>query len=753
MDFKDFMIKLSPVLKGTKNNASFTKEVLENVITEEQDLKGEAQLILDEYKDSTYKALYNNPTKIKGVAKKISQYLEPMAFEKYINKSLSSGSLQNLCSSFKQDIPDIDLCNAGEKLSVLLNKILLEAASESVPAKINISQSKEKEQPVTNFGETLKIYLGKALKKYSREKTLLAPDSYCNLMDFYVSNDIKFKSTLINNPTIEKLSTISNHLIIQGTAGLGKSTLLKYLFLSASSSVLEFGVVPVLIEKLNRYRGEPILDYVLKNIQEFDGDISLEVIESALSNGSLLLLIDGIDEIKHQYITEFNLQLESYLNKYYDTPIIITSRPVDDFMQFSSFIVGEICPFSVEQSVMFVEKQNWDTVKKKDFIDDVYHYYSHELDPFSYMDATWLVNLHDKYRQFISNPLLLMILLITYTPGEFFPKNTITIYQKIYEILAKRHDSTKGLIKEYRTQLSFDDFYDYFAEFCALSYEDQVGEFTYLQLKSYTKQIKFKGRNISTEDFVSDLKNNVSLLREDGDRYYFIHRSFQEYFAAVHYSSLPDKDFTKLISVFNRGLSNDETLSMLIEIAPKKVKQLIFLPFLDQVMSKDTTCESFKEYIKLSSNYIKFDETNRFSILGSDLTNELEKLMFREFDCDDLPGLFQPVSNDIYNTEYDSLYAKAEAIYNASEDPISESELDLIEGELYSGEYQELEYESVFKDIHPSPIVIPIDYIFEHLNQYTNTFKYLCTPSKSYSMRVFIYLERYYGRLKKEFLF
>ncbi len=733
MEFKEFVGKLASVLRGGSSTIEFTRSVFEAIVAN-SDLD-----ILDGYKAPSFKGFYNGNTSITRISKKINAHLEPMEFAEYINQH-DDGAVVNLCSVFKTDIPDIELHNAGDKLAELLESIIIKAAGK-------------KRKKVVSAVKSFNTYLDKAFKRYSREKTLLDPNSYSNITDFYVSNNIEFKSTIIENPTVTKLTKISKHLIIQGTAGLGKTTLLKYLFINASQSVSNSGIIPILVDKLNRYSGESILDYVSKNVQEFDSNVSLADTENAFNNSSLLLLIDGIDEIKHKYTTEFNLQLESFLNRYFNTPIIITSRPVDDFMQFSSFIVGEICPFSIEQSIMFVEKQNWDTIKKKNFIDDINLFYSHELDYFSYTDVPEFVNLHDKYKQFISNPLLLTILLITYTPGDFFPQNAITIYQKIYEFLAKKHDSTKGLIKEYRTQLSFDDFYDFFAEFCALTYEDQVVEFSYLQLKSYTKQIKFKGKNISAEDFVSDLKNNVCLLREDGDRYYFIHRSFQEYFAAVHYSSLPDKDFTKLISVFNRGLSNDETLSMLIEIAPQKVKQLIFLPFLDQVMSKDTTCESFKEYIKLSSNYIKFDETNRFSIQGSDLTNELEKLMFREFDCNNLPDLSGPVTDDEYNTEYDSLYAKPEGMFNAKKANKLESELDLIEKELYSGEYQELEYEGLFRDIHPYPIVIPTKYIFEHLDQYTNTLKYLCTTSKSDSMRVFTSLEVYYKRLKKEFLF
>ena len=210
-----------------------------------------------------------------------------------------------------------------------------------------------------NAVKKFNTYLDKAFKRYSREKTLLDPNSYSNITYFYVSNNIEIKSTIIENPTVTKLTKISKHLIIQGTAGLGKTTLIKYLFINASKSVSNSGIIPILVDRLNRYSGESILDYVSKNVQEFDSNVSLADIENAFNNSSLLLLIDGIDEIKHKYTTGFILQLESFLNMYFNTHIIITSRPVDDFMQFSSFIVGKICPFSVEQSIMFVEKQKF----------------------------------------------------------------------------------------------------------------------------------------------------------------------------------------------------------------------------------------------------------------------------------------------------------------------------------------------------------------------------------------------------------
>ncbi len=725
MEFKEFVGKLASVLRDGSSTVEFTRSVFEAIVAE-KDLN-----ILDDYGADSFKGFYNGKTSISGISKKINAHLEPMEFSEYISNH-DDGAVENLCSVFKKDISDIELRNAGDKLAELFESIIIEAAGK-------------KRKTVVNAVKTFNTYLEKAFKRYSCEKTLLDPNNYFNITDFYISNSIKFGATIIENPTVEILTKTSNHLIIQGTAGSGKSTLLKYLFIKASERVSNSEVVPILVAKLNRYRGESIIDFVLKTVQEFDSKITLEEINSNFSKGSLLLLIDGIDEIKHEYRVEFNLKLESFLNNYDRAPIIITSRPIDDFMQYSSFIIGEICPFTIKQSIAFVEKQKWDDVKKQRFLNDIRFYYSRELNYDNYRKCPEFVNIYDKYRQFISNPLLLIILLVTYTPNNFFPENRIKLYQKIYETLAKRHDSKKGLIKEYHTHLSFDDFYDCFAEFCALTYEDNILEFGYQELKSYTKRIKTCEKRILTEDFIADLKDNICLIRQDGDKYYFIHRSFQEYFAAVHYLNVIDNQYLHIVDVFkNRDVAGDETLAMLYEMDCKKVRQLIFRPFLAPIMAISNYEDRYIEYLKQSYHSFIFDEENHFVFQDYMLIREIKFQILKDkkynyFEAI-FPGLLKTFEKE---TTWDNVYDIMEERRALLSDGLTDKEIELIESELYFGEYKEIPY---YGDTFPPPISVSVEYVLTHKNQYSNLFKYLYSPNKFYLMRVLICLEHFYEK-------
>ena len=269
MDFTEFLRKIATELQGGKNQASFTKEVLEHMMTDEKGLHQEALRLLNEYKEPTYRAAYNG--KIGGIAKRISPYLEPMIFENYIHSSLSTGSLQNLCSSFVEDIPDINVNNAGKKLSIVLNQILKDAASATQPSvkRELIPKSDAEKDNVVDCNEELKTYLIKSSSSYSEIKTLLNHTTPSNINDVYVCNDLRFEHNDIEDATVSKLESISKHIIIRGGAGSGKSTLMKHLFLtSIVGDENKIERIPVLLHRLHRYKSESLTDYILQAIRE-----------------------------------------------------------------------------------------------------------------------------------------------------------------------------------------------------------------------------------------------------------------------------------------------------------------------------------------------------------------------------------------------------------------------------------------------------------------------------------------------------
>lgn len=122
MDFSDFVQLLHPIIGAGNSTHSFTKSILEAIVTDE------GVAALDERSTDTYKAYFNGNTKITKLAQSITAYIEPEEFIGYIEQ-FSDAAVQSLCDSFQEYLPDINLHNAGEKLAGLFSLIIKEAAS------------------------------------------------------------------------------------------------------------------------------------------------------------------------------------------------------------------------------------------------------------------------------------------------------------------------------------------------------------------------------------------------------------------------------------------------------------------------------------------------------------------------------------------------------------------------------------------------------------------------------------------------
>lgn len=122
MDFSDFVQLLHPIIGAGNSTHSFTKSILEAIVTDE------GVAALDERSTDTYKAYFNGNTKITKLAQSITAYIEPEEFIGYIEQ-FSDAAVQSLCDSVQPYLPDITPHNAGEKLAELFTSIIIEAAS------------------------------------------------------------------------------------------------------------------------------------------------------------------------------------------------------------------------------------------------------------------------------------------------------------------------------------------------------------------------------------------------------------------------------------------------------------------------------------------------------------------------------------------------------------------------------------------------------------------------------------------------
>lgn len=434
-------------------------------------------------------------------------------------------------------------------------------------------------------------YLNKASDFYSAVKTLLYSEAPRKFRDFYVPNKVSAKSLniyeadKINSRSIEEIVDDGvSDIIIRGTGGIGKSMMMRHLLLYFVEHFAEKQKLPVLVPLKNFSADTPNLEkFVFQAIHEFDRGIKFEDIETLLSNGKCVILLDGLDEVPGNARHHFDNCLVNFKKAYQKNRIVVSSRPTSTFIQYGHFMVLEIEPFSKEKALELIDKLDYhDPEAKAKFRED--------LDK----------KLYRSHEQFASNPLLLTIMLMTYTSYGEVPAKRHVFYRKAYETMARLHDASKGAyVRPMHTGLSPEDFAEYFAEFCARTYKAEILEFDERSfVENMDKVIRHQHRKLdaSARDFLLDLTDNLCIMYKEGEKYYFIHRSFQEYFSAVFFSNQMD-DHLERIGVFFENQRHrqfgDRTFDMMYDMIPNRIDRYIFLPFLKTLWER---CDAEQGY-------------------------------------------------------------------------------------------------------------------------------------------------------------
>ena len=432
-------------------------------------------------------------------------------------------------------------------------------------------------------------YLNGAVEYYKDKKILLNREVPRKFYDIYVCNDLAFHNPYasgaedegietISDGTVQLLEKKSKYLIIEGTGGMGKSMYLTHLFLSSAKQYMETGRLPVLI-LLKDYKRETIgtIEFIWHAVKAYDQSITKNQIIKMLEDKKMILLLDGMDEIKSSLRDNFYMDLEGLIKAYSGNTIIMTSRPISSFIAYAKFSLLDIQPLTEEQAVSLLDKiEFWDNTAKQDLIEALKN------------------GLYDSHKQFASNPLLLTILLMTYSSFGEIPGKMHVFYSMAYNTMARFHDKTKGLTRPMHTNLTPEEFAKYFSQFCARTYVEEKLEFTDRLFSVYMDKVlrgtDAKAAGVTSRDFIEDLTDNLCIMYKEGETYYFIHRSFQEYFAAVFFANDYESKLEQLGDYFdekNNRTYTDRTFDMLYDMIPGKVERFIFLPYLRKMFNKD----------------------------------------------------------------------------------------------------------------------------------------------------------------------
>jgi hypothetical protein len=456
------------------------------------------------------------------------------------------------------------------------------------------------------FERAFKGYIKRTHKKYSKTKTLLYKNDPVNLMDIYVATGLKVGEKNILTDKISELFDISNRLLVTGTAGSGKSIFLKYLFLQ-SLKEKKLGV-PVFIElRLLNNANVGLLEFLQKNLSGFSLNLTLEQIRVCLKMGRFILILDGYDELSRAIRDDIAREIIEISNEFEKVKIVVSSRPDENLSAWEDFTAFKVLPMDKGRAVELVTKLKYDKKVKVKFVEQLEK------------------GLFEKHIDFLSNPLLMTIMLLTYGQIAEIPEKMHIFYDQAFDALFFKHDAHKSVFKRTMyTDLAIDDFKKALGAFSLLSYLKGDISFTNTSVNTYFSQAKkISGVTFTNRKYLDDLLKSVCIFTSEGLLFTYTHRSFQEYFAALFLLTMEKE---KRGAVYERLIPNidqDNVCDLIFEMNREVLEKELIMPQLKSLIEKyDQIDEGGEDYffkianIWLESLSIRYDCKHKVKVVS-----------------------------------------------------------------------------------------------------------------------------------------
>ena len=440
---------------------------------------------------------------------------------------------------------------------------------------------------------------------YIKIKTILNPNTPLNFYDLYVEPGITFKNNefrtqQMNEIKLSSLLKINKYLILQSSAGTGKTMTCKHLLFQACEKNSNY--TPILFQCRTYDFEKDFTNNVYSEYSRFDTSISLNNFIEILKANKTLIILDGLDELKPEIRDNFEDKLNSFVLTYENVNLILTSRPINNgFIILNNFLVINLLSFTIDNAKKLCSNFSNQIISQENknrFIN--------------------LINYNEnKYKNFWSNPLLLTLLINVFIKNNYMETNIYFLYQQLYETMTRSHNYINQCTSSTLTYTKVNKhiFEHLLVKFCLLTYKDGMYSLTEEQFSSYFEMAKKKEDICFTyHDFLNDLITNLSFIYCDNYKYNFTHRSFQEFFAAKCLENQDDKHYrgiiNELFNVKNRTTSESKVLDFLIENNKSRFEQNIFLPYLETFFSNDINY-TYESFLLRNFNRLQYSSFNK----------------------------------------------------------------------------------------------------------------------------------------------
>lgn len=345
-------------------------------------------------------------------------------------------------------------------------------------------------------------------------------------------------------------------IVLLGDPGAGKSTFLKYLALSFALGQGEhLGLgrrLPVLVplvsyaEKLAA-GGLRLDHFVADSFREGVGDLPIEnLLEPALEEGRVLLLLDGLDEVRDPGLQRVVVQwVESFYgfhrkagNKFVLTSRIVGYREVRPAAE--GLVECTLVDFDDQEIETFLGR--WVLVQERDVLGD-----SPAAKSSAERERRELLQaLHTSaaVRSLAANPLLLTILALMKRQGVALPEQRARLYSVYVRTLLESWSAVRGLTQRPVRERNAFEVLKVLAPLALWMHETspKAGLVRQRDLKQRLREIYLERGDADPEAaatmFLGDLHQSCLLLERGASQFGFLHLTFLEYLAAYSLAKL-----------------------------------------------------------------------------------------------------------------------------------------------------------------------------------------------------------------------
>lgn len=240
-----------------------------------------------------------------------------------------------------------------------------------------------------------------------------------------------------------KVANENQYLLVLGNPGTGKSTFLRKVGLEAlkgeGTGEYQHSCIPILLE-LRKLRSETTnLEFLQQKIAEEFENCGLpayqECTNKFLKQGKLLIILDGLDEVPTEKMSEITTAIKNLVDVYSNNRFIVSCRiaAYHHSLNFQRFTNVAIADFNDEQIQTLIHKwfeshsqpewgqQCWEKLNSRDYA------------------AT---------KELTKTPLLLTLICILFRKRGEFPNKRATVYNEALWTLLSEWDASKEIIRQ-----------------------------------------------------------------------------------------------------------------------------------------------------------------------------------------------------------------------------------------------------------------------------------------------------------------